>query len=376
MVEKKRSPQKKSATKKHVASKNSTNNAVKIKKTAPATRKKSSSPATVGSGFPIVSIGASAGGLEAFEHFFKRLPADSGIAFILVQHLDPTHKSILTDLVKRATPMEVAEVTDDMKVKPNRVYIIPPNRDMAILHGSLQLIEPTEPRGLRLPIDFFFRNVAQDQGERAICVVLSGTGTDGTLGLKAVKEKGGMVMVQDPNSAKYDGMPRSAIGTGLADFVMPPDKMAEQLLSFVRHAFSPGIKRVPEPILKNTEELNKIYVLLRNQTGHDFSFYKPKTILRRIERRMTVNQLDRLGDYVHHLQRTPLEVETLFKELLIGVSNFFRDPEAFQSLNETVIPALFRTGPWTIRCGSGCPGAPRARRPIRSPCCCANSWTT
>ncbi len=282
------------------------------------------------------------------------------MAFILVQHLDPNHKSILTDLVKRATPMDVAEVTDGMQVEPNRAYIIPPNRNMAILHGSLQLIEPVEPRGLRLPIDFFFRSFAQDQGERAICVVLSGTGTDGTLGLKAIKEKGGMVMVQDPQSAKYDGMPRSAIGTGLADFVLPPDKIAEQLLSFVQHAFGPGVKRAPEPIPKKTAELNKIYVLLRNQTGHDFSYYKPNTILRRIERRMTVNQLSRLRDYVRYLQQSPLEVETLFKELLIGVSNFFRDPEAFQALNQIVIPALFKDRPmddpvrvWVPGCATG-----------------------
>ena len=360
MVKKKRSPRKKTATKKRVASDKSTGNAVRIKKSAPVARKKSPLSSTVGSEFPIVSIGASAGGLEAFENFFKCMPADSGMAFILVQHLDPNHKSILTDLVKRATPMDVAEVTDGMQVEPNRAYIIPPNRDMAILHGSLQLIEPTEPRGLRLPIDFFFRSFAQDQGERAICVVLSGTGTDGTLGLKAVKEQGGMVMVQEPKSAKYDGMPRSAIGTGLADFVLPPDKIAEQLLSFVQHVFGPGVKRVPDPIPKKTAELNKIYVLLRNQTGHDFSYYKPNTILRRIERRMTVNQLSRLRDYVRYLQRSPLEVETLFKELLIGVSNFFRDPEAFQALNQIVIPALFKERPmddpvrvWVPGCATG-----------------------
>ena len=180
-----------------------------------------------GGGFPVVAIGASAGGLEAIEQLLRKVPTDTGMAFVLIQHLDPTHKSILTDLVKRITPLKVSEVTDGLKVEPNCAYVIPPNRDMAILHGSLQLIEPAMPRGLRLPIDYFLRSLAQDQQERAICIILSGTGTDGTLGLKAIKEKGGMIMVQEPETAKYDGMPRSAIATGLADFVLPPDKIAE-----------------------------------------------------------------------------------------------------------------------------------------------------
>ncbi len=313
-------------------------------------------------GFPIVAIGASAGGLEAIEQFLKKMPTDTGMAFVLIQHLDPTHKSILTDLIKRATPLKVSEVTDGVKVEPNNAYVIPPNRDMAILHGSLQLIEPLAPRGLRLPIDYFFRSLAQDQQENAICIILSGTGTgtDGTLGLKAIKEEGGMVMVQNPVTAKYDGMPRSAIATELADFVLAPEKMAENLISYATHSFGSDRKRVPSAIPQRKEDLNKIYLLLRNQTGHDFTYYKPNTILRRIERRMTVNQFERLRDYVRYLQQYPLEVETLFKELLIGVSNFFRDPEAFETLKERVIPALFHDKPvdqpvriWVPGCSTG-----------------------
>ena len=310
--------------------------------------------------FPVVAIGASAGGLEAIEEFLKGVPEDAGMAFVLIQHLDPNHKSILTDLIKRATPLRVFEVEDGMRIETNCAYVIPPNRDMAILHGALQLIEPTAPRGLRLPIDYFFRTFAQDQGDRAICIVLSGTGTDGTLGIKAVKEAGGMVIVQSPESAKYDGMPKSAISTGLADYILPPDQMAAQLLSYVAIAFAPGVKREPVPVPTRVEALSKIYVLLRNQTGHDFSNYKPNTILRRIQRRMTVNQIDGIRDYVRYLQGNPLEVETLFKELLIGVSSFFRDPDAFQALGAEVVPKVFHDRPpsepvrvWVPGCATG-----------------------
>ncbi len=313
-----------------------------------------------GGDFPIVAIGASAGGLEAIERFIKAVPQHSGMAFVLIQHLDPTHKSILTDLIKRVTPLRVLEVSDGMRVEQNCAYVIPPNRDMALLHGFLQLIEPTAPRGLRLPIDFFFRSFAQDQGDRAICIVLSGTGTDGTLGVKAVKEAGGMVIVQSPESAKYDGMPRSAIATGLTDYILPPEQMAAQLLNYVSVALAPGAKRQTATVPTRVEDLNKVYVLLRNQTGHDFSNYKPNTILRRIERRMTVNQIEKIRDYVRLLQGNSLEVETLFKELLIGVSNFFRDPEAFEALGEEVIPELFHNRPpsepvrvWVPGCATG-----------------------
>ncbi len=309
--------------------------------------------------FPIVGIGASAGGLEAFEKFFANMAPDSGMAFVLVQHLSSPHKSILDDLVQRLTRMKVSQVTDGIEVEPNCAYIIPPNKDMALLHGKLHLMEPDAPRGLRLPIDFFFRSLAQDQRERAICIVLSGTGTDGMLGLKAVKGEGGMAMAQDTESAKYDGMPRSAIQTGLVDYILPPDQMPQQLITYVGHAFGTSVKRAAAPIPETTDSLQKIFILLRSQTGHDFSYYKQNTIRRRIERRMAVNQIERLDDYVRYLRRNPLEVETLFREILIGVTNFFRDPEAFESLQAQVIPKLFEKSPdqtvriWVSGCSTG-----------------------
>ena len=194
--------------------------------------------------FPIVGIGASAGGLAAFEAFFSGMPkgADPGMAFVLVQHLAPDHKSILTDLIQRYTRMKVTEVEDGMEVQPNCAYIIPPGRDMAFLNGALQLLEPSAPRGQRLPIDFFFRSLAQDQHERAIGVVLSGTGSDGTLGVRAIKGEGGMVMAQNPASTEFDGMPRSAIATGLVDYELPPAEMPAQLIAYAARAFNPAPK--------------------------------------------------------------------------------------------------------------------------------------
>jgi len=297
---------------------------------------------TTETGFPVVGIGASAGGLAAFEAFFSAMPADvdPGMAFVLVQHLAPDHKSILSDLIRRYTRMQVFEVEDGMKVQPNCAYIIPPGRDMAFFGGALQLLEPSVPRGQRLPIDFFFRSLAQDQCERAIGVVLSGTGSDGTLGVRAIKGEGGMVMAQNPESTEYDGMPRSAIATGLVDFELPPAEMPAQLTLYVNHAFGKPPKPVaaaPRP--ENT--LQKIFVLLRAQTGHDFSQYKPSTIQRRIERRMAVHQIANIDHYLKFIQKTPEEVDALFRDMLIGVTSFFRDPEAFKALEEQVIPQLF-----------------------------------
>jgi two-component system, chemotaxis family, CheB/CheR fusion protein len=312
--------------------------------------------------FPIVGIGASAGGLAAFEAFFSGMPADKepGMAFVLVQHLAPDHKSILTDLIRRYTRMQVFEVEDGVEVQPNCAYIIPPNCDMAFLNGTLQLLEPSAPRGQRLPIDFFFRSLAQDQHELAICIVLSGTGSDGTLGLRAIKGEGGMAMAQNPESTEYDGMPRSAINTGLVDYVLPAAYMPAQLIAYSVHAFGRPSRpaAVPEP--KTESELRKIFIILRAQTSHDFSLYKPSTIQRRIERRMAVHQIKRLDGYVKYLQQTPQEVEALFRDLLIGVTNFFRDPEAFAALETTVIPRLFTDKPsgstiriWICGCSTG-----------------------
>jgi len=268
--------------------------------------------------FRIVGIGASAGGLEAFEQFFTNMPPDTGMAFVLVQHLDPTHKSILSDLVKGYTRMSVVEVEDGMAVKPDSVYIIPPNRDMAILNKKLHLFEPTAPRGRRQPIDFFFRSLAADQKERAIGVVLSGSGTEGAMGLRAIKGEGGMAMAQDPATARYDGMPYSAVATGLVDYVLPPANMPEQLIAYVQHLPVPKLQETAELPPETTDLLEKILVQVRMQTGHDFSHYKRSTILRRIERRMAVNQIAKRSDYVRYIGNYPAEARTLFREFLIG----------------------------------------------------------
>jgi len=222
--------------------------------------------------FPIVGIGASAGGLAAFEAFFSGMPADidPGMAFILAQHLAPDHKSILTDLIRRYTRMQVFEVEDGMQVRPNCTYIIPPNCDMAFLNGALHLLDPSAPRGQRLPIDFFFHSLSQDQQERAICIVLSGTGSDGTLGVRAIKGEGGMAMAQTPASTEFDGMPRSAIATGLVDYELPPAEMPAQLIAYAAHAFGKLPRRgtVPTPRVENA--LHKVFILLRAQTGMIF----------------------------------------------------------------------------------------------------------
>jgi two-component system CheB/CheR fusion protein len=292
-----------------------------------------------GGTFPIVGIGASAGGLEALEQFLTHVPAGSGMAFVIVQHLDPTHKGIMPELLQRATGMKVIQVKDRTKARPDCVYVIPPNKDMSILRGILHLFEPMAPRGLRLPIDFFFRSLAEDRQERSAGVILSGMGTDGTLGLKSIKERAGVVLVQEPASAKFDGMPRSAIDAGLADFVAPARELPGKLIAYLQHA--PLIAR-PRPVLesKTQSQLEKTIILLRAHTGHDFSLYKASTLYRRIERRMGIYQIDKIAAYVRHLQENPQELELLFKELLIGVTSFFRDPEAWEQLREQAIPAL------------------------------------
>ena len=315
-----------------------------------------------GPAFPIVGIGASAGGLGAFEAFFSAMPSDNdpGMAFVLVQHLAPDHKSLLSDFVQRYTKMRVFEVEDGMTVEPNCVYIIPPNRDMAFLNGTLQLLEPSAPRGARLAIDFFFRSLAQDLNERAIGIILSGTGSDGTLGVRAIKGEGGMIMAQNPESTEYDGMPRSAIATGLVDYILPPAEMPAQLIAYVAQAFGklPLPAAPAAPPAEST--MKKVFVLLRVETGHDFSQYKQNTIARRIERRMAVHQVERLEEYVRLLQQDSAEVRALFRDLLIGVTNFFRDPAAFTALGEQAIPKLFAGKPqestiriWVAGCSTG-----------------------
>jgi len=246
-----------------------------------------------------------------------------------------------------------------MEVKPNCIYVIPPNKDMSILHGLLYLFEPTAPRGLRLPIDFFLHSLAEDRQELSIGVILSGMGSDGTMGLRAIKEKGGVVLVQEPASARFDSMPRSAIEAGLADIVAPAEDLPGKIIAYLRHALIIAKSEFPLEE-KDQSPLEKVLILLRSKTGHDFSLYKKNTVNRRIERRMSIHQIVRLPSYVRYLQENPQEVELLFKELLIGVTSFFRDPAAWDELRGVAIPALLAECPtggtlraWSTGCSTG-----------------------
>jgi two-component system CheB/CheR fusion protein len=313
------------------------------------------SPEAPDAGFPIVALGASAGGLEAYEQFFRNVPPGCGMAFVLVSHLDPDHASMLTEILQRSTTMPVIEAQDQMMVAPGSVYAIPPNRDMAIFHGALQLSVPEMPRGQRMPIDAFLRSLADDQGEKAIGIILSGTGTDGTLGLRAIQGAGGVTLVQDPTTAKYDGMPCSAIQAGYASHVLAVEKMPEVLLSDVR-----TLRLPPQTSATVTSGLNRILMQLRSATGHDFTQYKKSTIGRRIERRMSMHDIADTEVYARYLKEHPSEINLLFKELLINVTNFFRDPEAFVALKQEILPQLFADKPedyvfrvWVAGCASG-----------------------
>ncbi len=309
---------------------------------------------------PIVGIGASAGGLEALEQFLGQIPVASGLAFVVVQHLDPTHKGIMVELLQRSTLMSVVQILDGTKVEANHVYVIPPNRDLSILKGVLHLLEPVSPRGLRLPIDHFFRSLADDRQEHSIGVILSGMGSDGTLGLRAIKEKAGSVFVQTPASAKFDGMPRSAIDAGLADVVAPAEELAARILLYLQHVPLLSDRQATDKEDQDQSSLDKVVLLLRSQTGHDFSLYKKSTIYRRVERRMGLHQLPKIADYVRYLRANPQETDLLFKELLIGVTSFFRDGPMWEQLKTEVIPALLAAHPngqtlraWVPACSTG-----------------------
>jgi chemotaxis methyl-accepting protein methylase len=309
--------------------------------------------------FPIVGIGASAGGLEALVQFFEHVPVGSGIAFVIIQHLDPTQKGMMPELIQRATAMTVVQVKDRTRIRPDCVYVIPPNSDMSLLHGSLHLLPPVAPRGLRLPIDFFFRSLAEDQLNRSVGIILSGMGSDGTLGLRAIKEKGGFVLVQDPASAKFDSMPRGAIAAGLADFVAPAEDLPEKLIAYARHLPQMG-KSDLHFDGKIQGELEKIVILLRSHTGHDFSLYRRSTLHRRVERRMGIHKTGKIDAYIRYLQANRQELDILFKELLIGVTSFFRDPAAWKQLAKRALPALFEARSkggslraWVAGCSTG-----------------------
>ncbi|MDJ0520841.1 MAG: chemotaxis protein CheB [Planctomycetota bacterium] len=286
-----------------------------------------------------VGVGASAGGLEAIEALFSTMPDNTDMAFVVVQHLSPDFKSMMVELLSKRTAMDVVRADDGMIVEPNTVYLIPPKANLTIFKGKLLLAEQDHGRGLNLPIDIFLRSLAEDQGSKAVGIVLSGTGSDGTRGVRAIKEAGGMVMVQSAESAKFDGMPRAAISTGLADFILPAEELAGKLVQYAR---SPHATKAEHAALsQGATDLDRIFAMLREETKVDFTHYKPSTVTRRIERRMTVNQTHDLRSYVRLLAQNPRELNTLYRELLIGVTSFFRDPEAFKILDEVVLPQLF-----------------------------------
>ena len=321
--------------------------------------------------FSIVGIGASAGGLEAFTELLKHLPLDSGMGFVLVQHLDPQHESVLTQLLKRVTSMPVHEVTNNLRVEANNVYVIPPNTNLGISEGSLTLKPRPRGRSPHHPIDAFFESLAQDRRERAIGVILSGTATDGTLGLEAIKAEGGITFAQD-ESARYDSMPRSAVAAGCVDCVLKPENIAKELTRIARHPYvanGPGqseretaraeakAARYEAPALK--DGFNKILLLLRNHCGVDFSLYKRATIQRRITRRMVLSRHDTVEDYARFLQGNDKELDALYSDCLISVTSFFRNPETFDLLQRKVFPRLLqqRTDEplrvWVVGCSTG-----------------------
>lgn len=304
---------------------------------------------------PVVGLGASAGGLEAFQNFLTAMPPDSGHAYVLVQHLDPNHESMLAELLSRRTPMPVRQVTDGMVVEPNSVYLIPPNASLAIENARLRLSDFSEPRGFRRPIDVFFRSLAADQGSNAACIVLSGTGADGSEGLRAIKEAGGLTLVQDPATAKYDGMPRSAVATGLVDKVLGVREMPVAIRDYFDRGQS-DVFNLPDV----TDFLRNVCEDLRYRLGHDFSQYKRSTMLRRIQRRMQVVGASTGAEYLQRLRDNSDEAELLFRDLLINVTCFFRDAEAFDYLRREVIPELLQgkgasdtVRIWTPGCSSG-----------------------
>jgi two-component system CheB/CheR fusion protein len=306
---------------------------------------------------PIIGIGASAGGLEALEVFFRHTPPDCGLAFVVVQHLDPNHEDMLPELLQRGTTMPVSRIEDGMRVRPNRVYVIPPNRNLSVLHGVLYLIEQVP--GPRLPIDFFFRSLAEDMRDGSVGVILSGMGADGTIGMRAIKEKCGTAFVQDPSSAKHDSMIQSVIRQGLADVVAPIEELPGRILDSVGPASSGGAADHGDD-KDQAAGLEKVLTLLRRQTGHDFSAYKRSTMARRIERRLALHQLTDYDGYAGYLWENPHELQLLFRELLIGVTGFFRDGEVWDNLRDAVIPELIRQRPtggelraWVAGCSTG-----------------------
>jgi two-component system CheB/CheR fusion protein len=291
---------------------------------------------------PVVAVGASAGGLEALEAFFDAAPVDAGIAYVVVQHLSPDYKSLMVELLSKHTAMPVLRIEDAMPVAADHVYLIPPRKNLVVRKGLLRLVEQDSGHHPNLPIDQFMESLAEDAGPLAVGVVLSGTGSDGTRGIRAIKEAGGMVVVQDERTAKFDGMPRSALATGLADLVLPPEQIAKELVRWFKSTTNESLGGIHLLLARDGQDLERVLEIVRGQAGIDFTLYKRSTVVRRVERRMAVNQSSTVADYIAHLYQNPREVQILAKELLIGVTRFFRDAEAFAVLDTQVVPALVR----------------------------------
>ncbi|MGD9170435.1 MAG: chemotaxis protein CheB [Candidatus Thiodiazotropha sp.] len=312
---------------------------------------------------PVVAVAASAGGLKAFEALLANLPIETGFALVLIQHLDPKHKSMLAELLGRDCRLPVHEITDGMTIQSDHVYIIPPNKQLALLHNNLHFLPRVDGSKRYNPADLFFKSLAEDRGTKSIGVVMSGTASDGTLGCRAIKEAGGITFAQDRESAEYDGMPGSAMAAGCVDFVLPPEEIARELIRIMQHpAMCAGqIKDDANEILAATpEQMNIIFILLRSRTGNDFSYYKATTLKRRISRRMLVNRIDRVSDYIRLMQKVPQEIDALFQDILINVTAFFRDPEIFDTITELVFPKLLEKRPpdvpiriWVPGCSTG-----------------------
>ncbi len=309
--------------------------------------------------FPIVALGSSAGGLEANEAFFKNAPPDSDAAYVIISHLEPHHPSLLAEIISKSTTMITVQAENDMVVQKNKVYVIPPGKDMMIADGTLRLFSRANSREPFMPIDYFLRSLAEDRKENAIAVILSGNGSDGSVGMRAIHANLGMIMVQSPETAKYDSMPRSAIETGLVDYVLPPNEMPGMINRYV-HSLRTRIQPPMAEPVGDTDVVQKMLSIVKSETGHDFSQYKKSTVNRRIERRMTVHQLERKEQYVSYLLANPQEIHLLFKELIIEVTSFFRNPEAFESLKNTLRKAFFvpksekdNLRVWVTACSTG-----------------------